>query len=567
MSPANQHSLVLMLLLALLSAAIYLPGSWWGAPHATMTERTKSWGVDDETPLGPLAEVHNIIQPKPDRNYGYPLMYSFIVSAAYTPYLAWLYASGQWTEISGVYPFGMKDPVTTLRVMTWIAHFVTVLMAVGMLLATFETGRILKDRRTGVLAALFAMTSYPMFYYARSGNVDIPMLFFVALTIMMFARCMTDGFTAKRAGWLGAFAGFALATKEPAIGIFLAIPFILLPLAWREHDGRWTSWPFWRAPATGLLAAFLALGTGSGLFVEPSRYFRHIDDILSHIDMITAGAVYVPYVFPFSLEGNIAYLQRVLELLAAMMSWPGLLLAIGGLVMLLVKKHPARGLAVLVIVFLVFVFFTLRSPQLRYFIPAGWLLAFPAAWLVATATESGRPLLRKSAWLLAAGVIAFNLLRGAGLTWEMIHDSRYAAGTWLAEHTETGDTIEYFGPHGKLPPFPAGVRTRIATFYGGIYVPVETDAAKVEEILQGWRERRPKYVILMPDLTSRPGTPYNMSCPPELCDGMLDGSLGFTLEARFRTEPLFTWLKLPPLDYPTVNPPIHIFSLPEEPAA
>ena len=359
----------------------------------------------------------------------------------------------------------------------------------------------------------------------------------------------------------------ALATKEPAIGIFLAIPFILLPLAWREHDGRWTSWPFWRAPAAGLVAAFLALGTGSGLFVEPSRYFRHIDEIFSHIDMITAGAVYVPYVFPFSLEGNIGYLQRVLELLAAMMSWPGLLLAIGGLFMLLAKKSSARGLAVLVIVFLVFVFFTLRSPQLRYFIPAGWLLAFPAAWLVSTAMEGDRPLLRQGAWLLAAGVIAFNLLRGAGLTWEMIHDSRYAAGAWLEEHTEAGDTIEYFGPQGKLPPFPAEVRTQIATFYGGIYVPVETGAAKVEEILQGWRERRPKYIILMPDLTSRPGSPYNMSCPQQLCDSMLDGSRGFTLEARFQTAPLFPWLKLPPLDYPTVNPPIHIFALPDEPAA
>jgi hypothetical protein len=565
MQRANRN-ITIYLLLAVFAFGVYAPGAWWGAPYATDSDRTKSWGVDDETPLGPLAEIHNIIEPKPDRNYGYPLMYSFVTTAAYTPYLAWLKLSGQWTEVSGVYPFGMEDPVSTLRVMTWIAHYVTVLMAVGMILATFETGRILKDRRTGLLAALFAMSWYPMFYYARSGNVDIPMLFFVALAIMMFSRCIVEGFTARRAAWLGIFAGFALATKEAAVGIFLPIPFILLLLAWREHAGIRASWSFWRAPATGLVAAFLALGVGSGLFVEPSRYFLHIDELVGHINKISTGNIFVPHVFLFTLEGNIGYLQRVLELLVAMMSWPALLLAIGGLGLLLVSKHPARGLALLVFVYLVFIFFTLRSPQLRYFIPVAWLLAFPAAWLVSAAMDHANQMLRQGAWLVATGIITFNLLRGAGLTWEMIHDSRYAAAGWLAEHTGPGDTIEFFGPKGKLPPLPAGITVYPATFYGGIYVPVTIDDAKAKEILQGWRERRPEYIILIPDLTSSPGKPYNRICPPQLCDSILDGSRGFTLEARFHTEPLFPWLKLPALDYPTVNPPIHIFSLPEDPA-
>jgi hypothetical protein len=565
MNPANKHTLTVMLLLALLSAAAYLPGSWWGVPHATTMERTKSWGVDDETPLGPLAEIHNIIQPKPDRNYGYPLFYSFTVSAAYAPYLAWQYVSGQWTEISAVYPFGMVDPVTTLKEMTFIAHLVTVLMGIGLVLATFEAGRVLGNRRIGVLAALFAMTSYPMFYYARMGNVDIPMMLFTALAIVFFAHSLSNGFTTRRAVWLGLFAGLALATKEAALGVFLGIPVVLLLQNLREHKDSWITRSFWRASASGLLAAFIALGIGSGLFVEPSRYFLHINHIVSHIDKISAGNIYIPYVFPFTADGNIGYLQRVLELLTAMMSWPGLLLAAGGLVLMLVQNSRTRGLVMLTLVYLVFVFVTLRSPQTRYFIPVIWLLCFPAAWLISSAMDRGNPWLRRGAWLVATCIIAFNLLRGAGLTWEMMNDSRYAAGEWLAEHTEAGDTIEYFGPNRKLPPLPADVKTHPATFYGGIFVPVEIDDAKVDEILQGWRERRPKYILLMPDLTSPPGTPYNSTCPPQLCDGMLDGSRGFTLAARFKTEPLFNWLKLPPLDYPTVNPPIHIFTLPEQP--
>jgi hypothetical protein len=39
----------------------------------------------------------------------------------------------------------------------------------------------------------------------------------------------------------------------------------------------------------------------------------------------------------------------------------------------------------------------------------------------------------------------------------------------------------------------------------------------------------------------------------------LDGSLGYELAAHFESPRLFAWLVRPPLDYPTVNPPIRIF--------
>ncbi len=564
MSSQSSPGLAVYALLAVFAFAVYLPGMWWGAPQATAPDRIKSWGVDDETPLGPLAEIHNIIQPKPDRNYGYALMYSFTVAAAYTPYLAWLLVTGQWSEISALYPFGMADPVTTLKHMTYIAHFVTLLMGIGVILATFETGRILGDRRTGVLAALFTMTSYPMFYYARMGNVDVPMLFFTALAIVFFSRSLCFGFTTRRAVWLGVFAGLALATKESALGVFLGVVFVLLLHNRREHQGRWTTWTFWQAPASGLLAAFLALGAGSGLFIEPTRYFRHLAELRSHIELISAGDIYIPYVFPFSTDGNIGYLQRVLELLAEMMSWPGLLLAILGLALVTVQRNRAASLVIPTLAYLVFVFFTLRSPQMRYFIPLPWLLSFPAAVLLTTALHRQPRVLRNAALLAGTCIIAFNLLRGAGLTYEMMHDSRYQTGRWLAANTAPGDRIEYFGPSRKLPPLPAYVEAQAAALYTGIYTPARHDDATVEEITRGWRERRPRYVILMPDLTSTPGHDYNFTCPPQLCDGMLDGSRGFTQVATFRTPPLIPWLRLPALDYPTVNPPIHIFTLPQQ---
>ncbi|MCA9973918.1 MAG: glycosyltransferase family 39 protein [Anaerolineales bacterium] len=549
-------------LLGLFALLAYLPGSWWGAPHATAEERKQSWGVDDETPLGPLAEIHNIIEPKPDRNLGYPLMYSFVVAAAYAPYLGFLFLTGQWTTISGAYPFGFADPVATLKVMTYIAHLVTVLMGVGLVLAAYETGRVLWNRRAGILTALFALSSYPLFYYARNGNVDVPMLFFVALTIMMFAHCLAGGVTTRRLFWLGVFGGFALGTKEQAVAAFLIIPFVLLALQWRAHDGRWRSRAFWAAPAAGLLGGVLAFGFGSGLFVEPSRYIAHVQLISGRVDTIAAGDIYIPNIFPNTLSGNLQYLQKIGAFLVDMMTLPGLILGLAGLAGL-IWRHPRKSWVGLTAVsYLLFIFLTLRAAQMRYLMPGAFLLAFPAGWLLAVGWESRHTAVRWGSALLAVGIVGFGLLRGAALTYEMINDSRFAAAAWLAPRLDAGDSVEYFGPVQNLPPLEAGVLTTMATEYFGIYVPTPKDDAKVREILQGWDTRQPEFIILLPDLTSPPGVHYNSSCPPQLCDAMLDGSLGFPLAARFQTEPLFPWLPLPELDYPSVNPPIYVFARP-----
>ena len=56
------------LLLALLAFVLYLPGFWWGAPEATGPELIHGWAVDDETPLGPLAQINNILHPQEVQN-------------------------------------------------------------------------------------------------------------------------------------------------------------------------------------------------------------------------------------------------------------------------------------------------------------------------------------------------------------------------------------------------------------------------------------------------------------------------------------------------------------------
>jgi hypothetical protein len=160
---------------------------------------------------------------------------------------------------------------------------------------------------------------------------------------------------------------------------------------------------------------------------------------------------------------------------------------------------------------------------------------------------------------LGGVVLTIGLLNTIEITYQMLYDSRYAAAQWLAAHTEPGHSVEFFGAVSNLPALKAGVNTRLATEFRGMYVKPQLDEAKVQEILSSWRTRQPDFIIIMPDYTNHQPIPYSHTVPPQLYQGLLNEAYEYRLAAYFETAALFPWLRKPLLDYPTVNPPIRIF--------
>ncbi len=552
---------MLYVLVALLTLAVYVPASWWGAPHASAPDRVKPWATDDETPLGPLAEMNNIRNPREDRNLGYPLMYSFMVTAAYAPYLGYLYATGRFENPQPDYPYGLADPIQALRTLTIIAHLVTVLLATALAVGAFDAGRVALDDSGGLLFTGLVMLAFPMVYYGRTGNVDVPMLAFAALAFAAFTRCVMRGITIRRASAFGAAAGLALATKEAILGAFLAMPFILLWIRHQElkHRGGLRTPAAWKPLLIGLMVSLIALGAGSGLFVEPQRYFAHLRFLAGRLDDLAAtGGVASVATFPYTLRGNIAYAGRLIGLLVEVLTLPGLLLAAIGTAWCLLRRRRIALLLIPGLVYIAYIFLALRAAQLRYLLPATLFLALPIAVLAHDAWLSGRRTLRAAALLAVGAVLAIQSLRTIDLTAQMLDDSRYAASRWLASHLRPGESIEYFGPTQKLPHLPRTVESVRAAPYSGMYVPADHSDSAAAAILEGWERRRPRFVLIIPDHTSAPGEPDSHTLPPQVLDSLASGSK-WREAAYFRTPRLFPWLPMPALDYPTVNPPVRIF--------
>jgi hypothetical protein len=541
----------LALAVAALALLTYVPGSWWGAPTATAPDRVQSWGVDDESPLGPLAEMHNIFKPKPDRNLGYPLLYDFLVAGAYAPYLGTLLATGEMHHMSAAYPFGLADPVHALRVLALIAHLLTVLLGAVAIVAGFDAARTLWGPAAGLAGAVTAMTLFPMFYYARTGNVDVAMLAFTALTLAVLARALASGLTTRRALWLGGFAGAALATKESAVGILLPVVLLVPWLGIRQR--------MWKAPAVALGASLVVFGLGSGLFVDPERYVAHIRFLSGHMQAAVSAQIHPDFTFPFTAAGNRGFINVLVARMIDIATLPGLLLGLAGMAVAVHRSRPAALFALTVPAYLLFEFVTMRSAQLRYLLPASFVLALFAGYALASLWQVGRTTHRTAAGLIAVAVWGLQAARGVVLTHAMLHDSRLSAGEWLKPRLSPGERVDYFGARQKLPPLAVGVASQLATPYLGMWGRHPTGIDQVRDILDRWRRDPPRYVLVIPDHTSRPGEPYDASMPPALYDSLMAGRAGFRLAALIQTPVFLRWPRTPPLDYPSVNPPIRIF--------
>ena len=545
-------------LLFAIAVVVYTPGFWWGAPHATAADRVDAWGVDDVPPLGPLAQLHDLLSPTPppNPNLGYPMLHPFMVLGTFVPYMGWLYATGGVANPSGTFPFGFTDPVRSLRILSFIAHALSVLLAAAIVVAAYEIGRTLFDERAGLWSSALVLTMYPMFYYGRTSNVDVPVLFFTALAFIPFAKSIIHGVTVRRGAWFGALAGCALATKEPAFASFVGIPVALLVLP-SPVDGTvpWKSPAIWRAAGVAVLMAIVAYAVGSGMIIDPDRYAAHVAFVRERSGELVEGEVAFAVEYPQTVDGHLRLASRLFALLADALTLPGVLLGAAGLIVALRSARRAAWFSVTAITYLAILFWFARAAQLRYVMPAAFSIAVFAGY----AASRAQGLLPLTGRAIAAAAVLIGFLRGVDLTHAMVLDARYQAGAWLRQTARVGDRIEYFGAAQKNPPIERGVISGRAFRYLGGNIRPDTSQNAVQEIIEGWRARAPRFVLLITDYTSRRDEPFAASCPPEIYRQLQAGALGYRLAAEFKRPALIPWIRRPPLDYPVVNPPILIF--------
>ena len=203
-----------------------LAGIWWGLPGG-------SWAPDELTPslvIGGAARAfsHGWF----DR---YPPFHYYVLTLAFSPLLL--------LERLGRVDLGREMPYALLAL---IGRLVSIAAGAGTLLAIYACGARAFGKRAGVFAAaMFALVT-PFVYYAKTANLDVPYLFWFALSMVCYLRLL-DGLALRDFIGLAACATLAICTKDQAYGLYLLMPLAIVHRMWQANREAGERHPLRRA--------------------------------------------------------------------------------------------------------------------------------------------------------------------------------------------------------------------------------------------------------------------------------------------------------------------------------
>jgi len=478
------------------SLVLTLLGIWWGLPEV--------WVPIELTPTA-VADGWS-------RHYShgwfdaYPPFHYYVLTAAISPVLTL-------REFAGV----DLNTVAVYTTAILILRLVSAAASTGVVAAACLAGSRAFGRRAGLLAsAAFALTT-PFLYYAKTANVDVPYLFWFAVSIVFYLR-MLDSLRLPDFILFAGAATLAVCTKDQAYGLYLLVPVVVVERMWRvnREDGR--PWPFLRVFADLRIVA--AVVTAAVLFAASHNFLFNFGGFVAHVRLIVGPASESYRVFESNAAGRWALFRLTIYLIRVSTGWPLFLVGTAGTALALMSPGVRRVsiwlIAPVVSYYLGFINVILYNYD-RFVLPVCFVLAIFGGFAIdAVLTRS-----RGSRWVLAvvAASFVYTFFYASTVDVLMVGDSRYEVRRWMTANIASNDLIG-ISENPELLPRLEGFRAK--------------NISSIAEL----RNARPRYFILNSD--------YARAAEPgawgDLLRGLEQGTLEYHVRSRFRRPSPWPWL-------------------------
>jgi hypothetical protein len=500
-------------------------GLTWGLPGPD------TWCVDSMSPrscgLGAIAETY-----RPGHFHTYPPLHMAILTLISLPWMALAACRvGTSADLLGA---ELLHPLYMTGIEVG-ARLVAAAMATGVVWNTMRLWKRIGGRFVGVVAGAVVACNATLVYYAHTGNVDVPYLFWTSWALVEIDRVAAGE---RRGVQALVLATCAVLTKDQAAAaLALPIAIYVLILPWVERRASILRPDVVRG-ALGSAALYALL---SGAIVNPTGFRNRLAFLFG-----PASKTWEEY--PRTLAGRGALAADALHALPHFGSWPMAAAALVGVgLAMLPRENRARSLLPLSSALSFTVLFNvsaLRSDD-RFLLPQSILLLPYAALAldrakVATFGPHGPAAFGPVALVATVAACAFvpALLGVASLDGTLLADPRYAAERFLATFP-SGTRIEVLGSTKFLPRLPS----RLAAVRPGIEpISDRQEMADVSELVDPQmdpRPRAPSLIVLATelsraDMTEGPVRPagyglstYRDATTRALLRRLADGSLGY----------------------------------------
>lgn len=481
-------------LILALCVLVYLPGIWWGLPSS------RGWAPDEVLPADVRAGTQQYFSSGWHRHY--PPLQFYLLAMAAAPFRALAQPAGPSPAIDHFWLF-------------LAGRALTLLMALGMLVAVYQASRERDGSAAAPWAVLAAGLMPPLAYYAKIANLDVPYLMWFAFSMRYYLR-LRQVPTERDLYGFAATAALAVCTKDQAYG-FYVLPVAAVTARYWKHTQRS---PRPEVPPRRIALAGAAF-IGIAVFALVHNLAFNLDGFREHV-RVMVGPASVPYrMFGRDWQGQLGLLTLAILQLRWVLGWPAAVGVCAGLWYEAGLKDRGRLLWLLLPAVSYYLSFLSVVGYLfdRFLLGAGLLLALPAGhWLGHIWAAKPRPAWRRPLVLAGAG---FALATSVAVSTLMIIDGRYAAERWLRTGVPAGATI-------------VGIR-----YPEYLPRPEQGSWDMLEGGIADLKTRSPDYVIVNEDFVRRfpPGSEQGA-----LVEGLVSGNLGYRRVFETRVRPL--WLPL-----------------------
>lgn len=473
------------------AAALRITGLFWGLPAAD------GWDNDGFAPRNFLTAL--ALTYTPGSYFTYPPLHAFLLAVLTLPgILIALFNVPAFTQADVIAEFTKPAYMTFFAV---VARLVSAAMSLGIIWCVGEMARLVAGARAGLFAAGACALGVVLTYYGQVSNLDVPYLFWSALSLMLVMRAVIQH-QPRLFWWAALLAAAAVATKDQAYAVFaLTLPLFLL--VWFAAD----PWPRRNARAVlvtllpAAAASIFALLLVDGAITNPVGFARRLAFLAGPASQDYAAYIAGP-------AGWLALLGDMARFFSRGYGAVLLLLAAGGLGWHLSRSRGDKSvwvaglLPLLAIVsFIVcFNFSALRTDH-RFLLPQA---VFSCVYIGIAASALAFHAHRWMAWgarLVLTGTALVALHHCIAVNAAMLMDPRYAAERWMAAHVRPGDTIEIYGQNIFQPRFPADVRVQRI---GQGDLKLRNPLPGVTEVQQAFTVRRdPRFIVINGNWVSR----------------------------------------------------------------
>jgi 4-amino-4-deoxy-L-arabinose transferase-like glycosyltransferase len=492
------------------SLALNLVGIGWGLPSRF------GWAVDELNPTVILQGIQTRFsgdwhQP------AYPPFHYYLLAATYLPVLS----------------LDLVDPMS-VEGHTWFFLFgraLSLAMGTGIVILVYRVGRDLFDPLSGAFAALAMAFSAPFVYYAKTANLEVPLLFWFLLSYFFFLRLDARGELRDYLGFTLS-AVLAMGTKDQAFA-FYVLPLAVFALLRVRQEGSLLRLLSDRRVRLSVLAGVLSFLALHNVVFNYQGFRNHFEEIL------WARRQY--RLFEGTLEHQVRMLGQTIRHLGFALGWP---LAAGVLLgfLLALRDEKSRRAALWAVLFgasyYLFFIVPVLSTWLRYALPLAALFAVFAGHACSWLWSRGL-----GARAIVGIALSYSLGRAVSVDALLLTDTRYAAERWLRGNVTSRKVVGYMGPEYYLP--------RLHEFRSKRLRPTETVLDR----------ESPDFLVVNPDygLRFEPGT-RERELFSRLAAGRTGYGLAFSLEPR-AGNPRWSLLDFEGLlaNMSKVSPPIEIY--------